>query len=58
MDQSIYVITNHKDIEKPIDERFLKSEKNYIFYLVNKIVPNALKDKKYLLEYGSRSIVI
>jgi hypothetical protein len=49
MSGNIYVILNCEE-NSQLDERFVKSEKNYIFYLVNKNVPDFLKDKKVILE--------
>lgn len=55
---TIYVLTNYtfnhtsaKPGSKPLDERFLKSDKNYIYYLIDKKVPEELKEKKVLHEH-------
>lgn len=57
MKPSIYVITayrfNHgseNPSAKPLDPRFLQSDKNYIYYLIDQEVPSALKGKNVLLE--------
>lgn len=53
---SIYVIThyvfNHKLRKncKPFDSRFLESDKNYIFYLIDQEVPDCLRNKKVIFE--------
>lgn len=52
---TIYVITyhefNHEASErKPLDERFLNSDKNFIYYLIDEQVPAPLKNKEVLLE--------
>ncbi|PIS02120.1 MAG: hypothetical protein COT85_07000 [Chlamydiae bacterium CG10_big_fil_rev_8_21_14_0_10_42_34] len=58
MNPKIYVITYHKfnhcpdyhKNAKPLDERFLKSDDRYIYYLIDKEVPAPLKDKPVILE--------
>lgn len=52
-----YVITyhafNHTSFRhnfKPLDSRFLKSDKNYAYYLIDKEVPEVLKGKSVLQE--------
>lgn len=52
MTKTIYVITayafNHE--KKELDERFLQSSNNYVYYLIDHNVPKALVDKKVILE--------
>lgn len=54
MQPTIYVITyhrfNHEPPKAPIDDRFLKSDKNYIYYLIDEKLPESLKGKKVLFE--------
>jgi hypothetical protein len=53
---SVYVLThytfNHvnKKNSKPLDKRFLESDHNYIFYLIDQNVPKCLQNKKIILE--------
>ena len=51
MKETIYLITNYEKRQKPLDERFLKSKKNYNYYLIDKKIPEILKNKKCLIEY-------
>ncbi len=55
---SIYVLThyafNHtaaKPGAKPLDERLIEGDKNYIYYLIDREVPEELKGKKVLHEH-------
>ncbi|MBP9841506.1 MAG: hypothetical protein KBC64_03665 [Simkaniaceae bacterium] len=56
---TIYVVTyhefNHGSLRpgppRPLDERLLNHDKNYVFYLIDKEVPEVLKNKKTILEY-------
>ncbi|NGX63588.1 MAG: hypothetical protein KR126chlam6_01000 [Candidatus Anoxychlamydiales bacterium] len=50
MKETIYVITNYENKKKPLDERFLKSEKNYIYYLIDKKIPEVLTNKRCFIE--------
>ena len=54
---TIYVITYHKfnhegEGRQPIDDRFLNTEKNYVFYLIDKETPESLINKNILHEYN------
>jgi hypothetical protein len=59
MPGAIYVITYHEfnhgpsrpGQKQPLDPRFLNSSKNYIYYLIDREVPEVLKGKKTLLEH-------
>ena len=55
---TMYVVMNHafnhtsaKPGAKPIDERFLKGDKNYVYYLIDKEIPEELKNKQVLQEH-------
>ena len=56
---TIYLITyhefNHGNLRPgsvvPLDARFLQSDKNYVYYLIDKKVPPVLSSKKTILEY-------
>lgn len=56
---TIYAITyhefNHEPLRLgkkwPLDPRFLKSDRNYVYYLIDKEIPETLKGKKTLLEH-------
>jgi len=58
-DPAIYVITyhefNHGSLRPgknvPLDSRFLENDNNYIYYLIDKKVPQVLSNKKTILEY-------
>jgi hypothetical protein len=59
-DPTIYVITNHQFNHatprrdgkiRPLDSRFLESKSNYVYYLIDKEVPEILRNKKTILEY-------
>ena len=58
MKPTIYVITYHKfnhDLSrngaKPLDSRFINTDKNYVFYLIDKERPDVLSDKQVLFEH-------
>ncbi len=59
MNPTIYVITyhafNHGTMrlggEKPIDRRFLDGDGNYVYYLIDRKVPESLRKKPTILEY-------
>lgn len=55
---TIYVITNYQVNHnspglrnEPIDSRFLVSNRNYVFYLIDEAIPAPLKDKQILFEW-------
>ena len=54
MSETIYVITHHQNnhIRRniPIDSRFLARDKNYVFYVVDDVMPQQLASYPYLLE--------
>ncbi len=51
---AIYVVTyhefNHIARNVPLDSRFLKTDKNFIFYLIDQKVPEALEGKRCIIE--------
>lgn len=58
MNPTIYLITYHKfnhdtsrKENKPLDERFLGSEKNFVYYLIDQEIPKPLEGKSLLFEY-------
>jgi hypothetical protein len=55
MEPTIYVVTyyqfNHKEQNRlPIDQRFIKSQKNFVYYLIDDISPNCLKNHSIIHE--------
>lgn len=54
MAPTVYIVTyhefNHGKNRKPLDKRFLDSDKNYVYYLIDKEVPSQLQGKKVILE--------
>lgn len=64
MKPTIYVITYHKfnhnlsrSGAKPIDPRFINTDKNYVFYLIDKERPEILNNKQVLLEHEIDSLL-
>lgn len=55
MNPTIYVITyhefNHGRPKNPLSRKFLESDKNYVFYLIDKKIPPDLQEKQVILEY-------
>lgn len=57
--QTIYVVTYHEfnhgslrpGVRKPLDERLLDERNNYVFYLIDKEIPDVLKNRQTILEY-------
>lgn len=51
---TIYVIThhqfNHGEGRLPLDPRFLESNKNYVYYLIDAQIPSSLQGKQVILE--------
>ena len=51
---AIYVVTfydfNHQQRKMPLDPRFLETDKNFIFYLIDPEVPEPLQHKRCILE--------
>lgn len=51
---AIYVVTyhdfNHRSRDVPFDRRFLETDNNFIFYLIDPEVPDLLKNKRCILE--------
>ncbi|HEX8363222.1 MAG TPA: hypothetical protein VF613_24095 [Longimicrobium sp.] len=51
---TLYVVTyyafNHAARQVPIDARFLKSDRNIVYFLIDKSCPEPLRDKKVLFE--------
>ncbi|MBI1910241.1 MAG: hypothetical protein HYS22_08750 [Deltaproteobacteria bacterium] len=57
MAETIYLITyhkfnhgNHTQGKRPVDSRFLKSDKNYAFYLIDQTCPPLLEGKNIVIE--------
>lgn len=50
MNPTIYILTYYKNRKVPLDERFLNSTNNYIYYLIDKAVPDVLKNKNCVIE--------
>lgn len=57
---TVYVVTYHEFNHvkssqnkgcKPLDVRFLEGGGNYVYYLIDKTIPEALRNKKTILEY-------
>jgi hypothetical protein len=52
--QTIYVVThhrfNHQERNKPIDPRFIKSSRRYVYYLIDAEAPPELSNKDILFE--------
>ena len=51
MNPTIYVLTHLNNQKVHSIDPFLNSTKNYVYYLINKTVPDILKDKKCVIEY-------
>lgn len=58
MKPTIYIITYHKfnhDLSrkgaKPLDSRFINTDKNYVFYLIDRERPEILNDRQVLFEH-------
>lgn len=52
---TVYVITYHEFNHKktnPLDARFLKSDRNYTYYLIDKKIPVELENKSVILEHS------
>ncbi len=58
MKPTIYVITHYEQNHQssdfrrnlPLDDRFLKSDNNYVYYLIDQVLPPVLKGKNVLFE--------